>query len=222
MELRFRLEKEEKVHILLGLFVMAVIIANMMGAKITSIFGISMSVGIFVFPLTFLITDIIEEVYGREKTKIFVLTAFFALLLVLLFTAFFVWLPPAERFVHNEGYTTVFSLSLRMTIASIIAFLISQFHDIWAFNFWKQKTKGKYMWLRNNLSTLVSQFLDTTIFMFLAFYHMTPKFTAAYVFTLIIPYWLLKVFMAAADTPFCYLGVWWLQGDKPAKKKKRS
>lgn len=212
------MKQEDKVYILLGVFVMAVIIANLMGAKITTIFGISMSVGIFVFPLTFLITDIIEEVYGKEKTKMFVLTAFFAMVLVLLFTAFFVWLPAAERFTHNEEYVTIFSLSMRMIAASIIAFLVSQFHDIWAFNFWKQKTKGKYLWLRNNLSTISSQFIDTIIFMYLAFLYMTPKFTPGFVFTLVIPYWLLKVFMAAADTPFCYLGVWWLRGEKPKKK----
>jgi uncharacterized integral membrane protein (TIGR00697 family) len=215
-----KLKQEDKLYILLGLFVMAVIVANLMGAKITSIFGVSMSVAIFIFPLTFLITDIVEEVYGKEKTRMFVLTAFFALVLVLLFTAFFVWLPAAERFTFNEQYVTIFSLSLRMTIASIIAFLISQFHDIWAFNFWKQKTKGKHLWLRNNASTIVSQLLDTTIFMFLAFLYMTPKFTAGYVVALIIPYWLLKVFMALADTPFCYLGVWWLKGEKPEKAKK--
>ncbi len=213
------MKQEDKVYILLGLFVMAVIMANLMGAKITTIFGISMSVGIFVFPLTFLITDVIEEVYGKEKTRMFVLTALFAMVLVLLFTAFFVWLPPAERFGSNPEYVTIFSLSLRMMVASIIAFLVSQFHDIWAFNFWKKKTKGKYLWLRNNLSTFSSQFIDTMLFMYLAFLYMTPKFTPGFVFTLVIPYWLLKVFMAAADTPFCYLGVWWLKGEKPKKKK---
>jgi len=217
----FKLKQEDKLYLLLGLFIAAIIVANIMGAKITTLFGISMSVAIFIFPITFLITDIVEEVHGKEKTKIFVLTAFIALVIVLLFQLLAVWLPPAERFGSNPEYVTIFSLSIRMTIASIIAFLISQTHDIWAFNFWKQKTKGKYLWLRNNLSTFVSTFLDTTIFMFLAFFHMTPKFTAAYVFALIIPYWLLKVFMAAADTPFCYLGVWWLKGKKPKNVKKK-
>ena len=98
-----------------------------------------------------------------------------------------------------------------MMVASLIAFLISQTHDVWAFNLWKEKTGGKYLWLRNNASTIVSQFLDTTVFMFIAFYQFTPKFTVPFIFSLIIPYWLFKVLFAIIDTPFIYLGVWWLK-----------
>ena len=108
-------------------------------------------------------------------------------------------------------YSIVFGMSARILVASVVAFGISQTHDLWAFNFWKQKTKGKYLWLRNNASTVVSQLLDTTLFMFIAFYHMTPKFTTQFVVSLIIPYWLLKVLVAALDTPICYLGVKWLK-----------
>ena len=102
-------------------------------------------------------------------------------------------------------------MSFRIFIASIAAFLISQLHDIWAFNFWKQKTRGKHLWLRNNLSTIVSQLIDTTLFMFIAFYAVSPQFTIAYTFSLVIPYWILKVVFALFDTPFVYLGVWWLR-----------
>jgi len=93
----------------------------------------------------------------------------------------------------------------------LVAFTLSQTHDIWAFNFWKQKTKGRFLWLRNNLSTIVSQFIDSTIFMFIAFYAITPKFTVGFIFSLIIPYWLFKIAFAILDTPLVYAGVKWLR-----------
>ena len=118
----------------------------------------------------------------------------------------------------QSAYDTIFGTTIRIFIASITAFLIAQLHDVWAFNFWKQKTKGKHLWLRNNLSTIVSQFIDTTLFMFIAFYHISPQFTGTYVFSLVIPYWLVKVLFALFDTPFCYVGVRWLKGKTVANK----
>lgn len=200
-----------KTNLLLGLFVAAIIAANMIGTKVAHVF-FDFSVGIFAFPLTFLITDIIEEVHGKKKTKEFVYIAFVCLVFVLAITAFAVKVPFAERSFVQENYTQVFGTTMRIFIASIIAFFIGQMHDVWAFNFWKQKTKGKYLWLRNNLSTIVSQLIDTVIFMFIAFYGVSPKFTISYLFVLIIPYWLIKVGAALLDTPFVYLGVKWLRG----------
>lgn len=211
---KFELSLDDKTKVLLALFIAAIVAANLLGTKITILFGISVSVGIFSYPLTFLITDMIEEVHGKRKTRIFVYAGFLAILLVLLLTYISVILPPASRYDFNEQYTIIFNPALRMMIASIIAFLVAQFHDLWAFNMWKQKTKGKLLWFRNTASTIVSQFLDTSLFMFIAFYQVTPKFTAGFVFALILPYWLLKVFMAVCDTPFCYLGVRWLRRSK--------
>jgi len=208
-----------KTNLLLGLFIASIIVANLIGTKVAHVF-LDFSVGIFAFPLTFLITDIIEEVHGKEKTKEFVYIAFACLIFVLAVTALAVKLPFAERSFVQENYTQVFGTTIRIFIASIIAFFISQMHDVWAFNFWKQKTKGKYLWLRNNLSTMMSQFIDTVIFMFIAFYGLSPKFDVQYMFVLIIPYWLIKVLAALIDTPFVYLGVWWLRGSKKAIPKK--
>jgi uncharacterized integral membrane protein (TIGR00697 family) len=98
-----------------------------------------------------------------------------------------------------------------MSLASLLAFIFSQFHDVWAFEFWKQRTGGKFLWLRNNASTIVSQLIDSTLFMFAAFYGISEKFTAAFIVSLIIPYWLCKVVLALLDTPFCYLLVRWLR-----------
>jgi len=209
-----KLSQETKTDILIALFIGALVAANLLGSKITTLFGIAVSVGIFAFPITFLVTDIIEEVHGKEKTKNLVIggviTLVFLFILVLISTA----LPPAGRYDNNEAYLSVFGSSLRIIVASLIAFTLSQTHDIWAFNFWKEKTKGKYLWLRNNASTWVSQFIDSTIFMFIAFYLVTPKFDVPFLFSLIIPYWLFKVAFAALDTPLVYLGVKWLKSKK--------
>ena len=210
----------EKTNILLGLFVGSLIAANLIGLKIAN-FGIfEASAGILLFPILFLVTDIIEEVHGKKKAQELVIIGFIVLIVILAVTALAIYgLPHASRSVLGsedlqDAYDTIFGTTIRIFIASITAFLIAQMHDVWAFNFWKQKTKGKHLWLRNNLSTIVSQFLDTTLFMFIAFYGISSKFTADYIFTLIIPYWIVKVLFAIFDTPFCYLGVRWLKGSK--------
>ncbi|MBU1151465.1 queuosine precursor transporter [Patescibacteria group bacterium] len=250
---------ERKRQFLLGIFVMSLILANVLGAKITDfdipgwlampfnvifapiiwIFNqilavtgndllsykffnmIHVSVGILTVPLMFLITDIVEEVWGRETTKDFVFIGVLSMMAMIFITFVSVHLPPAERFMEmNEAYKSIFSTSMRMAAASILAFYLAQMHDIWAFNFWKIKTKGKYLWLRNNLSTIVSQLLDSSIFMFVAFYN-PETFPATLVIKLILPYYIFKVLFALLDTPFAYLGVWWARGHRePIKAEK--
>lgn len=212
------MSQNKKTDLLLAIFITALICANVLGVKITTVLGISVSVGIFMFPITFLITDVIEEVHGKEKTKTFIKAGAIALIIVFAYTALSVWLSADQRYPHGEAYATIFGSTLRMLFASLIAFLISQYHDIWAFNFWKTKTKGKHLWLRNNASTIVSQLFDSTIFMFIAFYAVAPKFDALFIIQLIIPYWIFKIIIAAIDTPFCYLGVKWLKKNKTTKQ----
>ena len=175
---------------------------------------IHVSVGILSFPILFLITDMIEEVYGKRKTLIFITTGVIALSVMVLLTTIAVYLPAAERSIDNDAFTTIFKSGIRISIASIIAFFFGQMHDLWSFSFWKKFTKGKHLWFRNNVSTIFSQLIDSTIFMFLAFYQITPKFDVVFIISLIIPYWIFKILFAMIDTPFCYLGVWWLRGKK--------
>lgn len=202
---------EIKTSILLAVFIAALVLANVIGSKVTTIFGVVASVGIFAYPITFLITDAVEEVRGRKVTAVFIYAGFVALIVSIILVWIGLKMPPAVFYRNNEAYSSVFSNSIRIIIASIVAFLISQTHDIWAFNFWKKKTHGKFLWLRNNLSTVASQFIDTSLFTFIAFYHMAPEFTFARILQMIIPYWLLKVGFALLDTPFVYVIVKWLR-----------
>ncbi len=209
--MKFTLTQEYKINLLLCIFVTMLVGMNLLGTKVVTILGISTSVAIFMYPITFLITDIIEEVFGPKLARQFVGVGIVAIVLTMIFATIFVALPPAERYVSNDAYTTVFTQSLRIGIASVIAFIVAQFHDVWAFNFWKTKTNGRFLWLRNNASTMISQGIDTFLFMFIAFYQVAPKFTVGFILTIALPYYLLKIAMAALDTPFVYLGTWWLK-----------
>jgi len=174
---------------------------------------VQVSVGIFVFPITFLATDMVSEVGGKREANRLVYLGCAVLVLVMVFTAFAVRMTPAERSIDDGAYSMIFGSGLRITFASLLAFSLSQLHDVSAFHYWKRATNGRFLWLRNNLSTTVSQLIDSCIFMFVAFYHLTPKFTVTFLISLIIPYWVFKVLFAILDTPFCYLGVKWLKGD---------
>lgn len=205
-----------KLTIISAIFIAGLIVANLLGSKVTVLFGVAVSVGIFAYPLTFMMTDAVAEVYGKKKAKQLVWSALIAQVLVLILTWISVKLPPASRYTLNEQYVTVFSGSIRMIIASLIAFIVSQTHDIWAFEFWKEKFGGKWLWLRNNASTFVSQAIDTLLFMFIAFYGISDKFTVGFILQLCLSYWLFKVLFALLDTPFVYLLVAWLR--KPGKE----
>lgn len=208
------MKTEFKLTILTAIFVAGLLGANTLGSKVTILFGVAVSVGIFAYPLTFMVTDAVAEVFGKKRAKQIVWAALIAQIFVLLLTYITIKLPPAERYQLNEEYVKVFSGSLRMIIASLIAFVVSQTHDIWAFEWWKKKLHGKYLWLRNNASTYVSQAIDTLLFMFIAFYGINEKFTVLFILQLCLSYWLFKIAFATIDTPFVYLLVRWLKKEE--------
>jgi len=205
-----------RLQILFALFVGLLIGMNLLGSKITTLFDFSVSVGIFMMPITFLITDIVEEVYGKNIVKNFIFNGILILVITFLYTIVFVKLSPHQKYQYNDEYQIIFGNSLRMIFASIIAFFLSQINDVVTFEFLKKKTKGKLLWLRNNLSTISSQFIDTFVFMMIAFLYTNPKFNFSFVFfQMTIPYYLFKVAFAIIDTPFIYLGIKWLKnGEK--------
>lgn len=200
-----------KTQLLLGVFCGLLVAMNLLGGKVTTMFDVSVSVAIFMTPFTFLITDVVEEVHGKKVVGQFLLAGFVTMALVFGFVMLSVWLPANERYQWGSEYAIIFGASLRMIIASLVAFFLGQLHDIWAFSFWKKVTKGKMLWVRNNLSTIVSQAIDTFVFMMIAFYQLTPKFDFWFVIQMGIPYYLFKLFFAVLDTPLVYAGVWWMR-----------
>lgn len=254
---------ERKRQLLLGVFIMALVLANTLGAKVTQfdipgwlalpfnvVFSpivflfnyilewtgnqplsyaffntISVSVGILTAPLMFLVMDIVHEAWGKKTAKEFVNVGVFAMIIMIVITWISVVTPvgrfagvPADQLdTYNTAYNGFFSVSIRMAIASIIAFYFSQLSDIIIFHFWRKKTHQKMYWLRKNVSTFISEFVDSTVFMFVAFYD-PANFPAAIVIKLILPYYIFKALFALLDTPFAYLGVWWVRRGEPSLK----
>ncbi len=197
--------------ILFALYITSMVLVNTLGSKITTLGSVRASVGVFFMPVLFLVTDIIGEVYGRKTSALVVNISTAMLLFMFLMMFFCIILPANSTWGFQDAYEAIFYSSMRMTAASIISFYIAQHIDVAIFSLFKRLTNRKHLWIRNNVSTIISQFFDTTIFMFAAFYHVSDKFTVPFIFSLILPYWAFKVLFALIDTPLCYLGVYWLK-----------
>lgn len=209
------LEKTVRRDIIYALYITFMVLVNTIGSKIISLAGIRVSVGIFFMPVLFVATDIVGEVYGEKEVRSFVNISVAMLVIMVIMMRLCIAIVPNETWPYQTEYERIFGSSVRMTLASIISFTVSQKLDVWLFAAIRKITGGKHLWLRNNAATIICQFLDTVLFEFIAFWHLTDRYTAAFLFTLIIPYWLFKVLFALLDTPFCYLGVKWLRGNLP-------
>jgi len=167
-------------------------------------------VGILPYPITFLVTDIISEIYGKKKANQVVVMGIFASFfsLLILYVANMVpatdWSP-----VNNSVFTKVFGFSSVAVFSSMIAYLLAQFVDIKIYHFWKQKTKGKHLWLRNNFSTMTSQFLDT--FSVLTLLCSFGVIEWSLFSKLLLSGFLFKVLVALFDTPLLYLAVYYFR-----------
>lgn len=201
--------KTQKLDLLLGIYIAAIVASELMGSKTFSLFGLNASVAIFIFPLTYTINDIVAEVYGKPRARSFVRVAGIILLMLFGYSLLATSLPPTTRFADsNEAYSLIFGKSQRMIVASLVAFWVSEQFDVFVFSKIKQKLANTGLWFRNNFSNTASQFLDTVLFMFLAFY---SGDNFVFVWSLVIPYWLLKVGFSVVHTPFTYAGVKWLK-----------
>ena len=214
--------KMQKMDILVGIYIFGIIVSELMGVKTFPLFTIgtftlNASVAIFLIPLLFTINDVIIEVHGPERARSVVRTGLMTIGLLFGFIILSLALPPSGRFMEtNEAYNIVFGKSARITLASLTAFALADFLDIYLFSKIREKLGKSKLWLRNNASNIISQLIDTTLFMFIAFYAFDKGFgdNSSFLISLIIPYWLLKSFMSIIETPLVYIGVKWLKGDK--------
>ncbi len=207
----------QRIYLVLGsLFITSLVVSNLIFQKFfywypfhLEIFGTKLfeiSVGILPYPITFLITDLISEIYGKKRANQIVITGIFASLfsLSIVFVSNAVpatgWSP-----VGNKMFSTVFGNTAIAVFASMLAYLFAQFIDIHIYHFWKRVTKGKHLWIRNNFSTFSSQFVDTlTILILLCSFEIIEwnKFEG-----LLVSGFIFKALIALCDTPFLYLGV---------------
>jgi uncharacterized integral membrane protein (TIGR00697 family) len=201
--------------ILAALFITSLVVSNLIFQKFFSwnFFGLytfEISVGILPYPITFLVTDLISEIYGKKKANQVVIAGIFASFFSLLIVYVSNEVPAtAWSPIDNSLFTKVFGLSFVAVFSSMIAYLLAQFVDIRIYHFWKKLTKGKHLWLRNNFSTITSQFLDTFSVLFLLCSFEVIEWN---LFTkLLVSGFLFKVLIALLDTPILYVAVYFFR-----------
>ena len=207
-----KLSSERIYLILAALFITSLVVSNLIFQKFFywDFFGLytfEISVGVLPYPITFLITDSISEIYGKKKANqvvtIGIFASVFSLLIVLVADA-----VPATSWspIGDEIFTDVFGATTIAVGASMMAYLLAQYVDIYVYHFWKKLTKGKYLWLRNNFSTFSSQFVDTfaVVFLLSVFGELKWELFGG----LLLSGFLFKALIALLDTPLLYLIVY--------------
>ncbi|MFQ6607972.1 MAG: queuosine precursor transporter [Fidelibacterota bacterium] len=199
-------------HWLYGYIAVSIVLANIFVTKQITLFGIPATGGNVVYGSIFLATDLLAEHYGKKEARQAVLLGFGAALFYLVMSQFILkFTASSDDWGAAQGMATIFDFAPAIILASLIAYLISQFHDIWAFHLIREKTRGRWLWLRNNGSTWISQLIDSVVFSLLAFLILpeilpgTEALPLDTVMGIIISTYLLKILVAAIDTPFLYL-----------------
>lgn len=210
-------ELAKKIYLYIGgLFITSLVVSNLIFQKFFywrpfefTVFGnqlFELSVGILPYPITFLITDLISEIYGKKKANQVVTAGIFASF----FSMCILWMANVVPALSNSPiddatFQTVFALSPVAVLASMMAYLGAQFVDIRLYHFWKKLTEGRMLWLRNNFSTFSSQFIDT--FSVISLLSLFGVLEWDLFWGLVLSGFLFKVLIAALDTPLLYLFV---------------
>jgi uncharacterized integral membrane protein (TIGR00697 family) len=205
--------------VIVALYIFAIVTAQLMGLKVVpfgDFFGLplSISVAVFLMPLLFTITDVVVEVYGKERARSLVRTGLIVVVLLAIYTLFVTNLPAAQRFAAtNEAYSTIFGTSMRFAIASIVAFAAAELLDVLIYSKMREKMKNKGMWLRNNVSNFLGQFVDSAVFVVIAFYAFDASVgtNVAFLAGIVFPYWGVRCLMSVFGTPLAYAGVSYLR-----------
>ena len=207
--------KEQFYLILTGIFIASLVASNLIFQKFFTwnFLGIDfeLSVGIIAYPVTFLVTDLISELYGQKRANQVVVSGFFASV----FTTLLVLISANSNAVEwspidNTTFTKVFGLTGPAFFASMVAYLTAQLIDVRIFHFWKRLTKGKHLWLRNNASTMFSQLVDTSVILIILCSAGVIEWERFY--SLWMMGWLFKVLVALIDTPIIYGVIHLLKG----------
>ncbi|MBU0536420.1 MAG: queuosine precursor transporter [Nanoarchaeota archaeon] len=179
----------------------AIIVANIQVMKTIEFFGFVTSMGNIVYGSLFLVTDILAEVHSKKDAQRAVWIGFFVLISVTLIMQLTLFFVPHESDFLSPHLAAIFSLLPRIAFASLTAYFISQFHDVWIFAKMKKRFKGRFLWVRNNASTMLSQLLDNMIFTLIAF---VGVFSWSIILQIFFTSYVMKIVVAACDTPFVY------------------
>ncbi len=202
----------------IGIFVysaLAVIAGNIQVLKTVDFFYSPepVALGTILFASTFLCTDILSEYYGKEKARMNILIGFCAFLFMTLLMVITIGFKPSSVDWIQDSLSNVFTPMTRFFIASMLAYLISQYFDVWFYNYIRQKTSQKYLWLRNNLSTVASSLVDNTVFSIFAWILLNPEPVSIYnvIMIYILGTYLLRIVIALLDTPFIYIAKFFIK-----------
>jgi len=203
--------KYNKPDALIGLFVSFVLISNIIAYKIVSFdFGFVTffaTSATLIFSVTFLLTDIVNEKFGRKETQKMIFIAFMTQIASALFIYLAISLKPAPFWPDQEIFKQIIGFAPRIMLASWIAFLVSENIDAYIYSWFKNKTNGEHLWMRNVFSSLPSMVLDTIIFVTIAFYGVQPL--GPLIFGVIVIKW----FVGIINIPFMYLNRWIMYRD---------
>jgi len=182
-------------------FAAALTISAVLATKIIAVGPFSVPAGVLAFSLTFLCTDIANELFGPRTAYRIVLSGFAALVVVFLLIELAVIWPAAEVWDEQPAFETVLVQSNRIILASLAAYVVSQWLDVWIFARLREATSGRLLWLRNNVSTALAQLVDSVVFVTVGFLGVLPPVP------LIAGQWVVKLVVALLDTPLVYAAV---------------
>jgi len=218
-----RISAADRVYLtLVAVFVTLLVLTNVIGVKLFVLFDQTLTAGLITYPMTFLVTDIVSEIYGKKRADRMVWLGFAMSVLMLYIVQISIKLPQSPFWTSElvpefsdgdkmqAAWLASFGVGWWLVSGSMCAYLAAQLCDNFMFHFWRRLTSGRHLWLRNNGSTLISQLVDTFIVNSFLFYGAFRwEFTRGIEVMFVI--YLFKVGLALLDTPFCYLGVWWVR-----------
>lgn len=198
---------------LLACIVLAILLSNLQGPKLTTIFGLQTSLGVIFYSGIFFATDLLSEKYGRMQANRAVIIGFAVSVITVLMLSIALEFQPTtdpetaalSRDIQ-DSFATILNFTPRFVFGSLFAYLISQTFDVWFFHFIKKRTHGRHLWLRNNLSTMTSQVIDTLLYSLVVWWGVVELSTAI---QLGIVKYGFKLAIAAFDTPFIYWARSW-------------
>jgi len=180
----------------------ASVMANIITAKNADVFGLSTAMGTVLFASTFLATDILSECYGAKFARKSVFMGAASTLLFIVCSQIALLYTPNFIDYANESMTVLFGLNLRISISSIVMYLIANLVDVWLFEKIKNKTNGKMLWLRNNVATIVCNCAENFFFIFFAF---VGIYSMSDIFIIALSTSVIEAIVGICDTPFIYL-----------------
>lgn len=194
------------------LFTTCLLTANIIAVKIISLFGYFVPAGIIIFPISYILGDVLTEVYGYENTKKIIWLGFFANLIMVIAITIGQYLPSASFWTNQKSFETILGYTPRLLVASFTAFLVGSFANSFVMSKMKILTKGNMLWSRTIGSTIVGEGLDSLIFISIAFITTVPF---AILVSLILTQWIIKTIYEIIATPLTY----WVVGFIKKKEK---